>query len=165
MWLPTVGALTGLEFEGERSDEETDTFRYNLATSTGVVPAGLQPGDRYSFDAVLTDETLTADTPPAATIGLAETSAPFLTAQAQDWAAASTQPMQQVLDIAARLKDDGKYSDGVRASERFYLAGHHQSRLSDADGGINSPIIVGNDEQYAAWMALSSTRSGCRRAW
>ena len=68
--------------------------------------------------------------------------------------------MEQVLAIAERLRDEGKYSDGVRASESFYLAGHHQSRLSDADGGINSPIIVGNDEQYAAWMALLVNQIG-----
>jgi len=160
VWLPTIGALTGLTFDGARAEAETETFRYNLATSTGVVPAGLQPGDSYTFSSVLTDRELTDDTPPAATIGLAETTAPFLTAQAQDWSAASTQPMAQVLDIAERLRDDGKYSDGVRAAEQFYLAGHHQSRLSDADGGINSPIIVGNDEQYAAWMALLANQIG-----
>ncbi len=160
VWLPTVGALTGLSFDGSRAEEETETFRYNLATSTGVVPAGLQPGDTYTFEAVLTDEELTADTPASSTIGLAETAAPFLTAQAQDWSAASTRPMEQVLNIAERLRDEGKYSDGVRASERFYLGGHHQSRLSDDDGGINSPIIVGNDEQYAAWMALLANQIG-----
>ena len=160
VWLPTVGALTGLSFDGSRAEEETETFRYNLATSTGVVPAGLQPGDSYTFEAVLTDEELTADTPASSTIGLAETAAPFLTAQAQDWSAASTRPMEQVLNIAERLRDEGKYSDGVRASERFYLGGHHQSRLSDDDGGINSPIIVGNDEQYAAWMALLANQIG-----
>ena len=160
VWLPTVGALTGLTFEGARAEPETETFRYNLATSTGVVPAGLQPGDRYTFTSVLTDRELTADTPPASTIGLAETDAPFLTAQAQDWSAASTRPMEQVLAIAERLREEGKYSDGVRASESFYFAGHHQSRLSDADGGINSPIIVGNDEQYAAWMALLANQIG-----
>ncbi len=160
VWLPTVGALTGLDFEGDRAAEESETFRYNLATSTGVVPAGLQPGDRYTFEAVLTDEVLDAETPPASSIGLAQAGAPFLVAQAQDWSAASTRPMEQVLAIAERLRDEGKYSDGVRASERFYLAGHHQSRLSDADGGINSPIIVGNDEQYAAWMALLVNQIG-----
>ena len=147
-------------FDGDRAEQETETFRYNLATSTGVVPAGLQPGRPLHVPAVLTDEELTADTPASSTIGLAETAAPFLTAQAQDWSAASTRPMEQVLDIAERLRDEGKYSDGVRASERFYLAGHHQSRLSDDDGGINSPIIVGNDEQYAAWMALLANQIG-----
>lgn len=160
VWLPTVGALTGLDFEGERATETTETFRYNLATSTGIVPAGLQPGDRYSFEAVLTDRELTPGASAATSTGLARATAPFLVAQAQDWSAASTDPVQQVLDIADRLRSEGKYSDGVRATERFYLAGHHQSRLSDADGGINSPIIVGNDEQYAAWMALLANQVG-----
>lgn len=160
VWLPTVGALTGLTFEGGRAEEQSETFRYNLATSTGIVPAGMQPGERYTFSSVLTDRELTAGTPAAANIGLSQTTAPFLTAQAQDWSAASTEPMAQVLDLAERLREEGKYSDGVRASEVFYLAGHHQSRLSDADGGINSPIIVGNDEQYAAWMALLANQIG-----
>ncbi|HEX6150940.1 transglutaminase-like domain-containing protein [Nocardioides sp.] len=160
VWLPTVGALTGMEFGGERAAAQAETFRYNLATSTGVVPGGLQPGDRYTLRTTLTDAELTGDTAPASFIGLAQATAGFLTAQAQDWSAGSTRPMEQVLDIADRLKSDGKYSDGVRASERFYLPGHHQARLSDADGGINSPIIVGNDEQYAAWMALLANQIG-----
>ncbi len=160
VWLPTVGALTGMEFHGDGSAEQADTFRYNLATSTGIVPIGLGQGDRYTFRTRLTDEELTPDTPPASYIGLAQASAGFLTAQAQDWSAGSTRPMEQVLDIAERLKSDGKYSDGVRASEELYLPGHHQARLSDGDGGINSPIIVGNDEQYAAWMALLANQLG-----
>ncbi|MGH3345346.1 MAG: transglutaminase-like domain-containing protein, partial [Nocardioides sp.] len=160
VWLPTVGALTGMEFSGDGAAEQADTFRYNLATSTGIVPTGLQAGDRYTFRTRLTDQELTPDTPPASYIGLAQATAGFLTAQAQDWSAASTRPMEQVLDIAERLKSDGKYSDGVRASEEFYLPGHHQARLSDGDGGINSPIIVGNDEQYAAWMALLANQIG-----
>ena len=164
VWLPTVGALTGLTFDGSRAEEESETFRYNLATSTGVVPAGLQPGDSYTLQAVLTDEELTADTPASSTIGLAETAAPFLTAQAQDWSAASTRPMEQVLDIAERLRDEGKYSDGVRASERFYLGGHHQSRLSDATAASTARSSSATTSSTPPGWPCSPTRSGSRPA-
>src|SRR5690349_22828512 len=45
-----------------------EVFRYNLATSTAVVPTGLQPGDRYSFTAVEPDDSLSPET-----VGSAET--------------------------------------------------------------------------------------------
>ena len=31
----------------------SESFRYNLATSSAVVPAGLRPGDVYTFTAVV----------------------------------------------------------------------------------------------------------------
>ena len=68
--------------------------------------------------------------------------------------------MRRVLAIARHLKSEGKYSDGVIESEKIYHAGHNRYRLTDDTGGVNSPFVVGNDEQYAAWMALLANRIG-----
>ena len=62
VWLPTVGALQSLDFRIGDPDGKAEAFRYNLATSTGVVPTGLQPGDIYSFRAVVPDDALDAST-------------------------------------------------------------------------------------------------------
>ena len=60
VWLPTVGALESMEFDTADARSKAEVFRYNLATSTAVVPTGLQPGDRYSFTAVRPDDSLDA---------------------------------------------------------------------------------------------------------
>ena len=59
VWLPTVGALRSMDFETGDARAKAEVFRYNLATSTAVVPTGMQPGDRYSFTAVQPDDELT----------------------------------------------------------------------------------------------------------
>ena len=45
VWLPTIGALQSVAF-GTHADVFADSFRYNLASGTGVVPPGLAPGDQ-----------------------------------------------------------------------------------------------------------------------
>ena len=160
VWVPTVGALTGLDFRGQRGPAAAETFRYNLATSTGIVPTGLRPGDRYTFETVLTDAPLTADTPAASYVGLAQASAGFLTAQAQDWSAARPARWSRCSRSPSGSRRTASTATGSAPPSGSTSGGHHQARLSNADGGINSPIIVGNDEQYAAWMALLANQIG-----
>ncbi|WP_052336851.1 transglutaminase-like domain-containing protein [Nocardioides alkalitolerans] len=159
VWLPTLGALQGLEFDGERGRTTADSFRYNLATSTGVVPTGLQPGDRYSLEAVLPiDEPVGPDDLPGRPDPELVSGAAFLATQAVQWTAGEAQPVARVLAAAETLKAQGKYTDGVLEAEKIYTAGHHRARL--ADGFVNDVIMAGNDEQYAATMALLANAIG-----
>jgi len=160
VWLPTVGALQTLRFEGEDRDVLAESFRYNLATSSAVVPAGLHTGDVYTFTAVRPGDDLTPETPPSGAVGDAADAAGFLDTQAVQWSEGESQPMRRVFAIARHLKSEGKYSDGVVEAEKIYHAGHNRYRLTDDTGGVNSPFVVGNDEQYAAWMALLANRIG-----
>ena len=66
--------------------------------------------------------------------------------------------MQRVLAIADHLQTEGKYSDGVTECEKIYPAGHYVHRL--ADGSSTPPFMAGNDEQYAAMMALLANLIG-----
>jgi len=160
VWLPTVGALQSLRFDGTDGDALAESFRYNLATSSAVVPRGLRPGDVYTFTAVRPTDDLTPQTAPSGLVGAAADAAGFLDTQAVQWSEGETQPMRRVFAIARHLKSEGKYSDGVIESEKIYHAGHNRYRLTDDTGGVNSPFVVGNDEQYAAWMALLANRIG-----
>jgi hypothetical protein len=160
VWLPTVGALQSMEFETSDARAKAEVFRYNLATSTAVVPSGLQPGDRYSFTAVRPDDELTDET-----VGSSEPTAPlppgaaFVQVPTEKWTeGAGTDPMDRVLAAAEHLRTEGRYSDGVGRTERIYVAGHSVWRLSDEF--VNAPQIVGNDEQYAAAMALIANDIG-----
>lgn len=159
VWLPTVGALRSMSFETGDARAKAEVFRYNLATSTAVVPSGMAPGDSYTFTAVEPDDSLTPET-----VGSSETtglpaSASFIQGPTDKWTeGASTDPMSRVLAAAEHLRTEGKYSDGVGRTERVYVAGHSVWRLSDEF--VNAPQIVGNDEQYAATMALIATNIG-----
>lgn len=151
-WLPTAGALQELHFTKGDTEAKADSFRYNLATSTAVVPSGVRPGDRYTFRAVLDDVELSPDDVPSSVPSSASEAASFLQTQAVQWSAGKSEPMARVFAIADHLRAEGKYSDGVAEIERIYHAGHHVHRL--ADEFVNFPIMAGNDEQYAAVMAL-----------
>lgn len=155
VWLPVVGALQTLRFEAGDVAAKADSFRYNLAAATAVVPPGLHPGDRYAFTAVVPDDTVSAGSAPSSRVGEA---GGFLDAQVQEWTAGESAPMARVFAAARRLKEEGKYSDGVAQAERAYYGGHHVKRL--LDDFVNAPLMAGNDEQYAAVMALMATRIG-----
>jgi hypothetical protein len=160
VWLPTLGALQSIDFLDDDSQRLAESFRYNLATSSAVVPAGVLPGDVYVFTAVSPEDDLTPETATSTNVGEAADAASFLDTQAVQWSEGERQPMRRVYAIARHLKSDGRYSDGVTESERIYHAGHNRYRLTDDTGGVNSPFVVGNDEQYAALMALLANRIG-----
>ncbi|MEJ7832347.1 MAG: transglutaminase domain-containing protein, partial [Nocardioides sp.] len=158
VWLPTVGALQSMEFDRGEAEAKAESFRYNLATSTAVVPAGVGPGDTYHFTAVVPDGEVSADDAPSGLVTDAAFAAGFLDTQAVQWSEGTTDPMARVFAVADYLRTEGKYSDGVLEAEKIYHPGHHLRRLSEEF--VNAPIIVGNDEQYAATMALLANRIG-----
>jgi hypothetical protein len=160
VWLPTTGALQSLRFDGPDSTTLSESFRYNLATSSAVTPSGVRPGDVYTFTSVPPDDDLTPQSTTTGVVGAAADAAGFLDTQAVQWSEGESQPMRRVFAIARHLKTEGKYSDGVIESEKIYHAGHNRYRLTDDTGGVNAPFVVGNDEQYAALMALLANRIG-----
>ncbi|QCW51693.2 transglutaminase domain-containing protein [Nocardioides dongxiaopingii] len=158
VWLPTVGALQELRFDAGDATTKAESWRYNLATSTAVVPTGVRPGDVYHFTAVEPDDELSPTDAPAQVVTDVPFAASFLDTQAVQWSAGASEPMERVFAIAEHLKVEGKYSDGVLQAERIYHPGHHVKRLGDEFA--NAPIAVGNDEQYAAVMALLANKVG-----
>ncbi|WP_104105927.1 transglutaminase-like domain-containing protein [Nocardioides sp. 616] len=158
VWLPTVGGLQSMRFERGDADGKKETFRYNLATSTAVVPGGVHPGDVYSFEAVLPDDEVTPDSTPSSLVRAPGENTGFLDRVRDKWTEDATTPMARVFAVAKRLRTEGRYSDGVRKAERSYFPGHGLKRLSD--GFVNADPMVGNDEQYAAAMALLANKLG-----
>lgn len=158
VWLPTIGALQGVDFRLGDPDVKSESFRYNLATSTAVVPSGVRAGDTYSFSAVQPTDELTEQTLASTALSAPPPGTGFLKTPATDWSEQAATPMGRVLAIAEHLRSEGKYSDGVSKSEQVYHPGHNLLRLSD--DFINDQQMVGNDEQYAAVMALLAGEVG-----
>jgi Transglutaminase-like superfamily len=158
VWLPTVGGLQSMRFERGDADGKEESFRYNLATSTAVVPSGMYPGDVYSFEAVVPDDEVTPDDAPSSLVQALGENTGFLDRVRDKWTEDAPTPMARVFAVAKRLRTEGRYSDGVRKAERNYYPGHGLKRLSD--GFVNADPMVGNDEQYAAVMALLANKLG-----
>lgn len=158
VWLPTVGGLTSMRFEMGDARTKADSFRYNLATSTAVVPSGLNPGDVYSFTAVQPDDTLDADVVPAVSEVPASSETAFLDGPLAQWTKDAESDTERLLMVAEHLRKEGRYSDGVVKAERFHHAGHGLYRLHKEF--IAQEPMVGNDEQYAAVMGLAAQKLG-----
>lgn len=157
VWLPEAGALTGIEL-GKGLGDQTDAFRYNLATNTGVVPGGINPGDTYTFQAVLPDDKL--DTKGSAWPGSLpgiEGVSRFQELGSQLAGQEASTPLDRVLAIAKQMKESGKYTDGGEGAEQF-RPGHSLSRLSQFVAADQQ--MAGNDEQYAAMMAILANQAG-----
>jgi hypothetical protein len=156
VWLPTAGYLSQIHFSAaEKSAAEQ--FRYNLATSTGVVPQGLAAGDTYSFTAHLPAKEVDATTQSSAESASTVDAGLDFVPVANRWGGAAQTSMQQVLAIAEFLRTQGTYTDGEDPFQQ-YTAGHSAARL--AKFSAEGQQIAGDDEQYAGILAVLANQVG-----
>ncbi|MFC7490602.1 MULTISPECIES: transglutaminase domain-containing protein [unclassified Knoellia] len=161
-WLPIAGSTTGVRFTGTRSDDLADALWLNTATETAVVPALVQPGDTYSFDAVVDPRTWSDKLPKeldVASGGQVAEDTSFLDAKLDAWTGQAGSPWEKFAAVAKTMTQDGAYTDGGTANsyEKVYLPGHALGRLGRF---VGSTQLAGNDEQYAATLALAGNRLG-----
>lgn len=147
-WLPDAGTVTGVSFHGADAGTETSTFRYNLATDTGIVPGRFRSGDSYTVRAVLpaasTGAPVQQPIVPSALSG-------FVRTKATQWAGTAADPMARITALGTKLRATGAYTDGDTPAEQQYTPGHYAQRLT---AFLASPQPAGDDEQYAAAYAL-----------
>ncbi|PRY58765.1 transglutaminase superfamily protein [Knoellia remsis] len=161
VWLPLAGSTTGISFTGARSDDLADALWLNTATETAAVPASIGPGDSYTFDTVLTGEYSTKL--PAeldvASGGQISQDTSFLDSKLDAWTGQESGAWQKLVAVAKTMSSEGAYTDGGTANsyEKVYLPGHSLGRLSRF---VGSTQLAGNDEQYAATLALVGNRLG-----
>lgn len=160
VWMPEVGAVRSIEFDGDRTDDLRRTAFYNDGTGTAVVTASLREGDAYTL------ETLVPSTPSDDALAdddFAPVSMPEQVGVPQDFAAIAsdavaeaTTPVEQVRALQTMLADGGFFSHGLEG-EVLSRAGHGAERITTLLGGDQ---MVGDDEQYAAAMALLAREIG-----
>ncbi len=157
-WVPTIGSLTSLRFLFTDAESRRNELRYDLATSTAVVPLGLRSGNDYEFTAILAEDRLNRRMhpwpEPVVTVAGARRADPLI----KRVLASRAPPMSKVYALARYLKEYGRYSDGSGPGEKQYPPGHAQGRLFS--GFLLARHIVGDDEQYAAAMAVLANRVG-----
>ncbi len=156
-WLPLAGQLTGVDFTYFDGRAQREDVRYNLATLTAMVRGGLVRKDDYEFSAVLPRSVLKVGMSPYSR-GRNQPDGRFLDEAVEPWRKASLSPMERVFNLAAYLRTNGRFSDGAQEWERQFLPGHDRDRLGL--GFFEAPQMVGDAEQYTAFMALAANRLG-----
>ncbi|SDP53119.1 Transglutaminase-like superfamily protein [Pedococcus dokdonensis] len=161
VWLPTVGQVTGVKFAGARAEQLASRLWLNIDTSTAIVPDRVSAGDRYTMDVLLPTRVVREKLPTSlatATGNLAQSQElGFLDERVEAWGADAQNPWDELRAVAAAMKNDGAYTDGgtKNSVESYYLAGHSRGRLARFVGATQ---LAGNDEQYAATLALVANR-------
>lgn len=156
-WLPTLGAVQSLEFVEPARAEATEGLRFNPATGSAVLVDRLEADDDYRLSTRVTTDRLSPKlTPSTALDESLYDEAAFVDPVIDAWAPPEATPMKQLFAIAAQLKRFGRYSDGVGSGQSVYTAGHDVERLG-LEFLLADPT-VGNDEQYAATLALVANR-------
>ena len=162
VWLPTAGVLRGVEFSGPRARDLSRQMWLNVDSRTALVPAGLQPGDRYTMTALVTPppspelpEELDVDNGSL----IEGYDGGYLDARVDAWTGDAASGWPQVRSMAAYMSREGAYTDGGEKNsyEKVYLGGHSTGRIARF---VGSTQLAGNDEQFAATLALAANRLG-----
>ena len=157
-WVPSLGEVAAVGFDGASAQEHRDNYRFNLTTDQGFVPDRLRAGDVLSVASAPLPQfaALTGDPAPGDGERQDDAGSAFLASTTQRLAAGDSEQWAQLGQAAQALRQ-GAWSDGTRAGEEQYLPGHGQYRLTRF---VTEQQFVGSDEQYAATFALMASRLG-----
>jgi transglutaminase superfamily protein len=161
VWLPTAGTVTGIEFRGRRAEDLASRLWLNIDTNSAIVPARLAAGDSYTLEALL--PVASAELPKDLSVDSGSLTdnvdLGFLDAKVDAWTGNEPDPWGQLRAVARTMQSDGAYTDGGErdSEDRNYLAGHSRGRLGRF---VGTTQLAGNDEQYAATLALVANRLG-----
>lgn len=158
-WVPNLGGLISISFDPPRGQVLGPEFRYNQASQTGVLPLLLQKGDRYQLTATLPagrdEERLRAATTSSLALPPVSNVPEPLKSRAADLVGSARGPYEQAVAIERALRE-GYYSSGL-AGQVPSRAGHGADRLVTFLAGDQ---LIGDEEQYAATMALMARQLG-----
>lgn len=176
-WVPTTGSVQGITLDEPTAERVDGKAWLNLSTDAVLVPSGLQAGDRYTLRTVLT-ESLGEELPQSLPVARGSlpmgASTDFVEPRLRAWAADESDPWRRFVAVATAMREEGTYTDGLpaisaegstsaayrqRAAEALLVhgPGHGTARLTDFLG--HDPL-AGDDEQYAAALALMGNRLG-----
>jgi transglutaminase-like putative cysteine protease len=161
VWLPTVGYGESLRFEDRASASRTGDLRYHADSGTGVLTSGVREGARYAESARIQREPDTDDLVdvPVALVDLppVENLPDVVAAKAEEYAGDAPSAIEQLRAIETALKTNGFLSHGLASDAVASRAGHGADRLIEL---FTRSEMVGDEEQYAAAMALMARHLG-----
>lgn len=161
VWVPTFGESARIDFTGEDGRREGRGLYFNKSSQQALTTNGLTEGSTIVVDAVPVVSLTEDQRKELTTAGIGR--APLaevrrvpdaLSRAATDWTGEATSAYHQLSIIAERMLTEGYFSDG---SEDISRSGHTAERLGTMFSGAQ---WVGDDEQYAAAMALMASQLG-----
>lgn len=160
VWMPEVGSMASVRFDGDRADDLRRSAHYNAATQTAVVTARLQEGDAYDLDVVVpsvpSDRALEGVSFAPVRLPKQKGVPKEFAEIASDAAADASSPIEQVRALQETLSTEGFFSHGLEG-QPLSRAGHGAERITTL---LGSEQMVGDDEQYAVAMALLARELG-----
>ncbi|WP_307858585.1 transglutaminaseTgpA domain-containing protein [Microbacterium flavescens] len=160
VWMPEVGAVRSIAFDGDRAEDLRRSAYYNEGTETAVVTRELGEGDAYTLESVVpstpSDEALEGDDFAPVSLPDQEGVPQDIAEIASEAVAEATTPVEQVRALQTMLAEGGFFSHGLEG-EVLSRAGHGAERISTL---LGSDQMVGDDEQYATAMALMAREIG-----
>lgn len=161
VWMPTAGVVNQVVFGGPAAAALADQLEFNTDTQTAVLPSGLRPGEAYSLGVDLPARTGSLPSSLDTAEGqVTDTSNfTFLDALINKYGGTGATAWQQLASVTRQMRASGAYTDGGTPGsfQRVYLPGHSIGRLDDF---ASAQQLAGDDEQYAAALALLGNRLG-----
>lgn len=168
VWVPTIGAIRSTSFEGPRSAQLAEAFRYNRSTQAGALPVRLATGDRLVLDVQLpvarNDE---ADRNRSTDASVQLPALPPIPEDVTKAAGALTTgastPYEQALKLEQTFSQTGSFSDGGSDSKNTAAEsnpGHSIARTQVFLEKGAKVGYVGDAEQYASTMAILARSLG-----
>ncbi|WGD37989.1 transglutaminase domain-containing protein [Lysinibacter sp. HNR] len=164
VWVPTTGWLESISFAGTRASQLSNSFFYNAAGGTAAVTTGLRGGDSYTLRAVLTEQPSVAElaglTPGTDSVPDTVEMPPVIGSTLRQWAGdtvrGDTVPPGEKLVSAIEKLGEGYISHGAEG-EPYSRSGHGLDRIIQF---LESPILLGDAEQYAVTLSLLAQEMG-----
>ncbi|WP_144801017.1 transglutaminase domain-containing protein [Curtobacterium sp. BH-2-1-1] len=160
VWLPTVGDLRSVTFQGSDAGSERGAFFYNRTTSTGAVVSGVGDRTRYQLDAVVpdqpTDAQLADARPGTASVPTPSGVPDAVRERVEATTADAGSDGAKLLAAVQDLRRTGYVSHGV-GDDRASRSGHGADRIQEL---LTSPLMIGDQEQYAVTAALMARELG-----
>lgn len=158
IWVPDLGFLQSLRFEGARQDALQSSLHYNGQTGTAITTAGLAAGDAYEIEAIVPSQ---PDQDALAGARVSDVQLPqpavvpdLLQAWVATWGNEGQNQLENIQNLQ-RLMQNGSFSHGLEDDTIPSLAGHGASRIQSM---FERDVLVGDDEQYAVAFALALSR-------
>ncbi|WJL94572.1 transglutaminaseTgpA domain-containing protein [Microbacterium sp. ET2] len=188
IWMPTLGRVASVRFDGDRADALTDRFYYNadLAAAVQTADGGLAPGDRYTIEGVEPAlPALSSLTAPGAPNDAAPAAPENLSRWVQRHAAGEGGAALE--GLVSLLRERGYLSHALEVGDQTPLwmsdlpdyrfqpsaAGHSLARVDDMFDALleresdpraaetgNYVAAIGDDEQFAVAVALIAREVG-----
>ncbi|ALX66262.1 transglutaminase domain-containing protein [Microbacterium sp. XT11] len=160
VWVPDAGAVSEIDFTGDRAEELRRSTYVNTETGTAVATSKLRSGDAYTVDTVMPaeiEDSQLADADFGKVALPKQSNVPEeLASLAAETVAGAETPIEQVRALETFFAEGGFFSHGLEG-EVLSRAGHTAERISTLVGGDQ---MIGDDEQYAVAMALLAREVG-----